>query len=129
MCVCVCVRVCCPTGLLCVRAAGGRLGVGADALLVDGVVGVTQQHVGEARLQQVHGEEGRLLHDLEHKAPRQGAAASGLSAEERQQQQQRHRPLYYSQAALERLHGKPAGLTPELTLTPTITLTLTNTNP
>lgn len=43
---------------------GRRLRVGADALFVDSVVGVTQQNVGEAGLQQVHGEEGRLLHDL-----------------------------------------------------------------
>lgn len=44
---------------------GRRLRVGADALFVDGVVGVAQQDVGEAGLQQVHGEEGRLLHDLQ----------------------------------------------------------------
>lgn len=46
------------------RQGGRRLRVGADALFVDGVVGVAQQDVGEAGLQQVHGEEGRLLHDL-----------------------------------------------------------------
>ena len=65
VCVCVCVsarRAC----RACVRV---HLGVGADALLVDGVVSVTQQHVGEARLQQVHGEEGRLLDDLKHNKP------------------------------------------------------------
>ena len=38
--------------------------VGADALFIDGVVGVSQEDVGEAGLQQVHGQEGRLLHDL-----------------------------------------------------------------
>lgn len=43
-----------------------RLCVSADALFVDSVVGVSQQDVGEAGLQQVHGEEGRLLHDLKH---------------------------------------------------------------
>lgn len=46
--------------------SNGCLRVSADALLVDGVVGVTQQDVGEAGLQQVHGQEGRLLHDLKH---------------------------------------------------------------
>ena len=41
------------------------LRAGADALFVDGVVGVPQQYVGEAGLQQVHGQEGGLLHDLD----------------------------------------------------------------
>lgn len=40
-----------------------RLCAGADALFVDGVVGVSQQDVGEAGLQQVHGQERRLLDD------------------------------------------------------------------
>lgn len=48
---CVCVSLC----------------VSADALFIDGVVGVSQQDIREAGLEQVHGEEGRLLHDLKHK--------------------------------------------------------------
>lgn len=42
-----------------------RLGVGADALFVDGVIGVSQEDVGETGLQEVHGEEGGLLHNLQ----------------------------------------------------------------
>lgn len=41
-----------------------RLCVSTDALFVDGVVGVPQQDVGETGLQQVHGQEGGLLHNL-----------------------------------------------------------------
>lgn len=42
-----------------------RLGVGTDALLVDGVIGVSQEDVGKTGLQEVHGEEGGLLHNLQ----------------------------------------------------------------
>lgn len=42
-----------------------RLGVGTDALFVDGVIGVSQEDVGKAGLQEVHGEEGGLLHNLQ----------------------------------------------------------------
>lgn len=52
----------------CVRNDGGRClgsrGRG-DGLLVDGVVGIPEQNVGEAGLQQVHREERRLLNDLQ----------------------------------------------------------------
>lgn len=41
-----------------------RLCVSTDALFVDGVVGVPQQDVGETGLQQVHGQERGLLHNL-----------------------------------------------------------------
>lgn len=44
-----------------------RLCISADALFIDGVVGVSQQDIGETGLQQVHGQERRLLHDLKHK--------------------------------------------------------------
>lgn len=47
-------------------ALAARLRISADALFIDSVVGVSQQDVGEAGLQQVHGQEGRLLHDLKH---------------------------------------------------------------
>lgn len=52
-------------GIRCVFTA--CLCVSADALFIDSVVGVTQQDVREAGLQQVHGQEGRLLHDLKHR--------------------------------------------------------------
>ena len=52
-------------GLRCVCTV--FLSIRADALFIDGVVGVSQQDVGEAGLQQVHGQEGRLLHNLKHK--------------------------------------------------------------
>lgn len=51
-------------GLCCVFSV--CLCVSADALFIDGVVGVSQQDVGETGLQQVHGQEGRLLHNLKH---------------------------------------------------------------
>lgn len=51
-------------GICCVFTV--HLCVSADALFIDGVVGVSQQDIGETGLQQVHGQEGRLLHDLQH---------------------------------------------------------------
>lgn len=41
--------------------------VSTDALFGDGVGGVSQQDIGETGLQQVHSQEGRLLHNLKHK--------------------------------------------------------------
>lgn len=52
---------------LCVVSVCVCLCISADALFVDGVVGVSQQDVRETGLQQVHGEEGRLLHNLKQK--------------------------------------------------------------
>lgn len=49
----------------------GCLCAGADALFVDSMVGVSQQDVGEAGLQQVHGQEGRLLHNLKQQQQHQ----------------------------------------------------------
>lgn len=69
-----CVRLCASAAALMVDSMVGlrcvfsvRLCVSTDALFINGVVGVSQQDVGETGLQQVHGEEGRLLHNLKHK--------------------------------------------------------------
>ena len=43
-----------------------------DALFVDGVIGVPQENIGEAGLQEVHGEEGGLLHNLARKQTQRG---------------------------------------------------------
>lgn len=54
--------------------------VSTDALFVDGVVGVSQQDIGETGLQQVHSQEGRLLHNLKHKRQqRQTVKTTGIS--------------------------------------------------
>lgn len=42
-----------------------RLGISADALFVDGMIGVSQEDVGKTGLQEVHGEERGLLHNLQ----------------------------------------------------------------
>lgn len=52
-------------GLRCVFSV--CLCVSTDALFIDSVVGVSQQDIGETGLQQIHGQEGRLLHNLKHK--------------------------------------------------------------
>jgi len=105
-CVCrvcvVCVSCVCRVCVVCVSCVCRvRLRVGGDALLVDGVVGVPQQDVGEAGLQQVHGEEGRLLHDLEH--------TTGDSREPTNERPPRGQPIGSRGAAallLARLQGK-----------------------
>lgn len=44
-----------------------HLGISADALFVDGMIGVSQEDVRKTGLQEVHGEEGGLLHNLQNK--------------------------------------------------------------
>lgn len=41
-----------------------HLGISANALFVDGMIGISQEDVGKTGLQEVHGEEGGLLHNL-----------------------------------------------------------------
>lgn len=43
-----------------------HLSISTDALFVDGMIGVSQEDVGETGLQEVHGEEGGLLHNLQN---------------------------------------------------------------
>lgn len=43
-----------------------HLSISTDALFVDGMIGVSQEDVGETGLQKVHGEEGGLLHNLQN---------------------------------------------------------------
>lgn len=45
-----------------------HLGISTDALFVDGMIGVSQEDVGKTGLQEVHGEEGGLLHNLRNKS-------------------------------------------------------------
>lgn len=43
-----------------------HLSISTDALFVDGMIGISQEDVGETGLQEVHGEEGGLLHNLQN---------------------------------------------------------------
>lgn len=60
-----CVTVDSVVGPRCVFSV--HLRISTDALFVDSVVGVSQQDVGETGLQQVHSQEGGLLHNLKQK--------------------------------------------------------------
>lgn len=44
-----------------------HLGISTNALFVDGMIGVSQEDVGKTGLQEVHGKEGGLLHNLQNK--------------------------------------------------------------